>query len=144
MSGPRWVRAWFLCSCWQCTVMSIPSVGAGAMIGGSLWLTVLPKGHTCPSGEAKVTRGGQALLMMPRGLRRGGEMSPKALISLETSLQSLGGWSLPFVLQSDYHAVRAFGELILLGPLWWGFNNRTGCRISSSIGYGYFDTNSSP
>jgi hypothetical protein len=47
-------------------------------------------GSTCPSGEAEVSSGGWALSMTPRGLGRGGEMSPEVPISPETSLQGSG------------------------------------------------------
>jgi hypothetical protein len=39
----------------DCTVTSVPSVGAGATVGASPWLTVLPEGYTCPSGEAEIS-----------------------------------------------------------------------------------------
>jgi hypothetical protein len=62
-----------------------PIGGSGRRGWGSLWLTVLPEGYTCPSGEAEGSREGRALLMMPWGLGRGGGMSPKVPISPETS-----------------------------------------------------------
>jgi hypothetical protein len=112
-----------------------PIGGSGCHDWGSPWLTILLEGYTCPSGEAEVSRGGRALLMTSRGLRRGREMSSEALISPETSLQGSGGWSLSFRATSNCHVVCAFGESILLGPLRWGFNNRIGCRISPSVWY---------
>jgi hypothetical protein len=36
---------------------------------------------------------------------------------------------------SDRHAVNAFGGSVLLGPLRWGFRDRTGCHILPSVGY---------
>jgi hypothetical protein len=118
-----------------------PIGGSGCHDWGSLWLIILPEGYTCPSGEAEVNRGGQALLMTPRGLGRGGEMTPEAPVSPETSPQCSGGMEFVICAASNWHAIRAFGESTLLGPLWWGFNSRTGCRISPFVGYpGYFDT----
>jgi hypothetical protein len=66
-------------------VTFIPAVGAGATVEGSPWLTILPEGYMCPSGDTEVSSGGRALLITPRGLGRGGEMSLEALISPETS-----------------------------------------------------------
>jgi hypothetical protein len=57
---------------------------------GPLWLLVLPEDSTCPSGKAETHRGGWAPLMMSRGLRRGGEMSPETPIMLEVSSHGSG------------------------------------------------------
>jgi hypothetical protein len=60
---------------------------------GAPWLPVLPEGSTCPSGEAKTSRGGggcRASLMTPRGLGQGGEMSPETPIVPEASPQGSG------------------------------------------------------
>jgi hypothetical protein len=68
-----------------------PILGSGCRDWGSPWLTVLPEGYMCPSGEAVVSQGGRALLMTSWGLGRGVEMSSEVLISPETSLQGSGG-----------------------------------------------------
>jgi hypothetical protein len=68
---------------------------------GPPWLAVLPEGSMCPSSEAEVSRGVQALLMTPRGLGRGGKILPKALISPETSPQGLGGMEFVAHVTSD-------------------------------------------
>jgi hypothetical protein len=58
---------------------------------GPLWLPVLPKGSTCPSGETEMRRrGGRAPLMTLRVLERDGEMSPETSIMPEASLQGSG------------------------------------------------------
>jgi hypothetical protein len=67
-----------------------PIGGSGRRDWGSAWLTVLPEGYTCPSGGVKVSHGGRALSMTPRGARRGGGMSPGVPISPETSPQGSG------------------------------------------------------
>jgi hypothetical protein len=64
-----------------------PIGGSGRRGWGSLWLTVLLEGYTCPSSEAEGSHEGWALLMTPWGLERGGGMLPKAPISPETSPQ---------------------------------------------------------
>jgi hypothetical protein len=40
-----------------------------------------------------------------------------------------------FHASSDCHAVSAFDWSVLLGPLQWGFSERTWCRILPFIGY---------
>jgi hypothetical protein len=67
-----------------------PIGGSGHRGWGVPWLTILLEGYKCPSGEAEVTRGGRVLSMTPRGLGRGGEMSPEAPISPKTSPQGSG------------------------------------------------------
>jgi hypothetical protein len=62
-------------------------------------------------------------------------MSPEVLISPETSPQGSGGMEFVVRTVSDWHVVRAFGESTLLGPLRWGFNDRTRCHISPFVGY---------
>jgi hypothetical protein len=93
-----------------------PIGGNGCRGWGSPWLTILPEGYTCPSGEAEVSRGGWARSMTPWGLRRGREMSPEVPILPETSPQGSGRMEFVVRAASDWHVVRAFGEPILLGP----------------------------
>jgi hypothetical protein len=78
-----------------------PIGGSGCRGLAPPWLAVLPEGSMCPSSEAEVSRGVQALLMTPRGLGRGGKILPKALISPETSPQGLGGMEFVAHVTSD-------------------------------------------
>jgi hypothetical protein len=54
--GHVWIRAGFPRSCSLRTVMSVPSAGMDAAVGG-LWLPALPEGFMRPSGEAEVCQG---------------------------------------------------------------------------------------
>jgi hypothetical protein len=74
-------------------------------------------------------------LMMSRGFRRSGKMSPEVSISPETSPQGSGEMEFVVRVASDWHVVRAFGGSGLLGPLRWGFSDRAGWRILPSVGY---------
>jgi hypothetical protein len=96
---------------------------------GAPWFPVLPEGSTCPSGMVKVCQGGWALLMTSRELGRGGKMPPK------TFPQGSGGMEFVVHASSDWHAVSTLGGSVLLGPLRWGFNDHTGCRILPYVGY---------
>jgi hypothetical protein len=114
----------------------VRSIGGSRCRGwGGPWLPVLPEGSTCPLDEAEVRRGGRALLMTSRGLGRGRKMPPEAPISPETFPQGSGGMEFVVHAASDCHAISAFGASVLLGPLWWGFSDRAGCRILPSVGY---------
>jgi hypothetical protein len=105
--GSCWVRVRFSCSCWLCTVTSIPSLGAGATIGG-------PVAHCFARGLHVSLRRGSS---KPRGsgafddvvgLGRGVEMSSEVLISPETSSQGSGGMEFVICTVSNWHVVRAF------------------------------------
>jgi hypothetical protein len=89
-----------------------------------------------PLGARRKTRcGGQAPLMTPQGLGRGGEISPEMPIVPEASPQGSG--------EIEF-AVSTFGRLTryqcFLGPLWLAYKC-AGCRILPPVGYlRYFDT----
>jgi hypothetical protein len=70
--------------------------GASTVLG-SQWLPILPRVPRAPRARQKRVAGGQAPLMMLRGLRRGGEMSPETPIVPEASPQGSGVIELPFV-----------------------------------------------
>jgi hypothetical protein len=101
------VRVSFLCPCWLCTVTSIMSMEHAPCWGprGSSSCLRVPR---APRARRRHAVGGQAPLMMPRGLGRDGEMSPETPIVPEASPQGLG--EIEFVVRalSGWHAVSAF------------------------------------
>jgi hypothetical protein len=110
--------------------------GASSVLG-ALWLSALPKGYTCPSGEAKTCSGGSGIFYDTGGLGRGGEMSPRMPYSAR---------GLSARLRRDRVCRSCLERLTCcqcsLGPLWQGsFITRAGCRILPPVGYPrYFDT----
>jgi uncharacterized membrane protein len=62
-------------------------------------------------------------------------MLPEAPISPETFLQGSGRMEFVIRATTNWHDISAFGGLVLIGPLCWGFSDRAGCRILPFVGY---------
>jgi hypothetical protein len=115
-----------------------PIGGSGCRDWGGPMAPRLARGLHVSLGRGGSKLGGRALLMTPLGLGHGGKMSPEVLISPQTSSQGSAarvGWSLSFVPQETDMLSALLVSRLYWGPLQWGFNDRTGCRISPSVGY---------
>jgi hypothetical protein len=76
-------------------------VDGASTVLGSLWLPASPEGTMCPSGEAKMRRGGSSAFDDAAGLKRDREMSPKTPIMPEASPQGSSEIELAVCVLSD-------------------------------------------
>jgi hypothetical protein len=132
--GSCWVKAWFPCSYWLCTVTSVPSAGAGAAVGGprgSLYCLRVPR---VPRARRKYAEGIGRFddVTGARARWKNAAQGTYLARDLSARLRWDGVYRLCRKRMTCYQRLWRIG---FTGPLRWGFSDRAGCRILPSVGY---------